>query len=214
MFRDRADAGRQLAVELASYASDAPVVLALPRGGVVTAYEIATALNAPLDVLIVRKLGALSQPEFGVGAIAAGGVKIVDPASVRMAGMDEDDVARVVLRETRELVRRESLYRADRGPLELKGRTVILVDDGAATGVTALAAVRAARKLGAAHVILALGVCAAQTAARLRREVDDLVALIVTDDLVAVGLYYEDFSQIDDNTVIDLLARRALPVPA
>src|SRR5512143_616223 len=162
-FRDRADAGRRLAGQLGAYAADRPIVLALPRGGVVTAYEIARALHAPLDVLVVRKLGALAQPEFGVGAIAPGGVRIVDRASVRLAGMDDADVAAVIEREQSELARRERVYRAGRARLDVRGRTVIVVDDGVATGVTVRAALAYLRARGATRVILAVGVIAAET---------------------------------------------------
>ncbi len=213
-FRDRADAGRRLADLLGSYAEDRPIVLALPRGGVVTAFEIARALHAPLDVLVVRKLGAPAQPEFGVGAIAPGGVRIVDRASMRLAGMDDDDLRRVIAEETRELERRERRYRSGRGPLDVRDRTVILVDDGIATGVTARAAIAALRKAGAARIILAVGVCAPETAERLRGEVDDLVSVLVPDELAAVGLYFDDFRPILDEEVVALLGKSPAPVPA
>lgn len=213
-FRDRADAGRLLADLLGSYAEDRPVVLALPRGGVVVAAEIARALHAPLDVLVVRKLGATAQPEFGVGAIAPGGVRIVDRASMRLAGMDDDDLRRVIASETSELERRERHYRAGRGPLDVRDRTVILVDDGIATGVSVRAALASLRKGGAARIILAAGVCSAEAADELRHQVDDLVCLLVPDDLAAVGLYFDDFRQIEDEEVAALLARKPAPVPA
>lgn len=212
-FRDRADAGRRLAHLLGSYAEDRPVVLGLPRGGAVTAAEIARALHAPLDVLVVRKLGAPAEPEFGVGAIAPGGVRIVDRASLRLAGMDEDDLRRVTLDETAELERRERRYRGGRGPLDVRGRTVILVDDGIATGVTARAAIAAARRAGATRVILAVGVCAPDTAERLRAEVDDLVCVLVPDELAAVGLYFDDFGPVRDEEVIALLANGSPAAP-
>lgn len=208
-FRDRADAGRRLAGQLGAYAADRPIVLALPRGGVVTAYEIARALHAPLDVLVVRKLGALAQPEFGVGAIAPGGVRIVDRASVRLAGMDDADVAAVIEREQSELARRERVYRAGRARLDVRGRTVIVVDDGVATGVTVRAALAYLRARGATRVILAVGVIAAETAERLRREVDDLVCILVPETLDSVGLFFDDFPQVEDDEVVDLLERAA-----
>ncbi len=213
-FRDRADAGRRLADLLGSYAEDRPVVLALPRGGVVTAAEIARALHAPLDVLVVRKLGAPAQPEFGVGAIAPGGVRIIDRASMRLAGMDEDDLQRVTASETAELERRERRYRAGRGPLDVRDRTVILVDDGIATGVTMRAAIAALRKAGAARIIVAVGVCPPETAERIRSEVDDLVCVLMPEDLAAVGLYFDDFRPVEDEEVVALLARKAAPIPA
>ncbi len=213
-FRDRADAGRRLADRLGSYAADRPVVLALPRGGVVTAFEIARTLHAPLDVLVVRKLGAPMQPEFGVGAIAPGGVRIVDRGSMRLAGMSERDLEDVVRSETAELERRERRYRQGRGPLDVRGRTVILVDDGIATGVTARAAIAALRGAGAGRIVLAVGVCAPDTARRLRPEVDDLVCVLLPDDLTAVGLYFDDFRPVEDDEVTDLLARSGSAVPA
>jgi putative phosphoribosyl transferase len=208
-FRDRTDAGRRLADLLACYAEERPVVLALPRGGVVTAFEIAHALHAPLDVLVVRKLGAPAQPEFGVGAIARGGVRIVDRASMRLAGMDEDDLQGVLAAETRELERRERRYRSGRAPLDVRGRTVILVDDGIATGVSIRAAIAAVRKAGAQRVIVAAGVCAPQSANELRGDVDDLVCAIMPEELTAVGLYFDDFRPIEDEEVVALLERAA-----
>ncbi|HEU5287358.1 MAG TPA: phosphoribosyltransferase family protein [Candidatus Limnocylindria bacterium] len=212
-FRDRADAGRRLADLLGSYAEDRPIVLGLPRGGVVTAAEIARALHAPLDVLVVRKLGAPAEPEFGVGAIAPGEVRIVDRASMRIAGMDEDDLRRVTRDETAELERRERRYRGGRAPLDVRGRTVILVDDGIATGVTARAAISATRRAGATRIILAVGVCAPDTAEALRAEVDDLVCVLVPEELAAVSLYFDDFRPVDDDDVVAALALGSVAVP-
>ncbi len=214
-FRDRADAGRRLAEQLAAYASDRPIVLALPRGGVVTAFEIATALRAPLDVLVVRKLGAPPQPEFGVGAIASGGIEIVDRSAMALAGMDEADLRAVVRRETAELHRRERRYRGDRAPLDVDGRTVILVDDGVATGVTMRAGIAALRRSGVGRIVVAVGVCPPDTAHRLRAEVDDLVCVLMPDEMSAVGLYFDEFDQVEDDEVVALLDRAAaMPVPA
>ncbi|HEY6958645.1 MAG TPA: phosphoribosyltransferase family protein [Candidatus Limnocylindria bacterium] len=204
-FRDRADAGRQLADQLGAYASDSPVVLALPRGGVVTAFEIARALRAPLDVLVVRKLGAIGQPEFGIGAIAPDDVRIIDRSSARLAGMDEADVRAVIEREKRELARREERYRAGREPLDVRGKTVILVDDGVATGVTVRAAIAYLRTRGVGRIVLAVGVIPPQTADVLRGEVDDLVYVLMPEDLVAVGLYFDDFAPVEDEAVVALL---------
>lgn len=210
-FRDRADAGRRLADQLGAYAADRPIVLALPRGGVATAFEIARALRAPLDVLVVRKLGALAQPEFGVGAIAPGGVRIVDRDSLALAGMDESDLHRVIDAESAELLRRERRYRAGKAALDVKGRTVILVDDGVATGVTVRAAIASLRKSGAGRIVLAVGVIPPQTADRLRGEVDDLVYILMPEDLTAVGLYFDDFAPVEDEEVVAMLARAARP---
>jgi putative phosphoribosyl transferase len=213
-FRDRSDAGRQLASLLAGYKPDEPIVLGLPRGGLVTAFEIARVLHAPLDVLVVRKLGAIEQPEFGVGAIAPGGVRIIDRGSVRMAGMTEADLETVIERERTELMRRERRYRAGRPPLDVRGRTVILVDDGVATGVTARAAIASLRKLGARRVVLAVGVCAAGSTIELRREVDDLVCVLEPSDMAAVGLYFDEFGPVEDEEVVALLEAARRPVGA
>jgi predicted phosphoribosyltransferase len=204
-FRDRSDAGRRLASLLIPYARDEPLVIGLPRGGVVTASEIARVLRAPLDVLVARKLGATAQPEFGVGAIAPAGVRIIDRASVRMAGMTDADLATVIERESAELLRRERRYRAGRAPLDVHGRTVILVDDGVATGVTARAAIASLRRLGARRVILAVGVCATDSAIELRPEVDDLVCVLEPADMGAVGMYFDEFEQVSDDEVVALL---------
>lgn len=208
-FRDRADAGRQLADQLGAYASDSPVVLALPRGGVATAFEIAHALHAPLDVLVVRKLGAIGQPEFGIGALAPDDIRFVDWSSARLAGMDESDVQTVIEREKRELARREERYRAGREPLDVRGKTVILVDDGVATGVTVRAAIAYLRKRGVGRIVLAVGVIPPQTAELLRGEVDDLVCVLMPEDLMAVGLYFDDFAPVEDEEVISLLESAA-----
>ena len=210
-FRDRADAGRQLAWRLAALAAERPVVVALPRGGVVVADEIARTLDAPLDVLVARKLGAPRQPEFGVGAIAPGGMRIVDLQAVSLMGMTDEDLERVTRKERDEMRRRDRLYRDDRPALDVDGRVVILVDDGIATGVTVRAAVMALRALGTRRVILAVGVCSRDAAAAIRPIVDDFVALIIPADLFAIGTYYDDFDQVTDDQVIDLLARSRLP---
>lgn len=185
------------------------MVVALPRGGVVTAYEVARSLGAPLDVLVSRKLGAVVQPEFGVGAIAPGGVRIVDRAAMALAGMDEGDLERVTRVQRAEMERRERLYRAGRPPVDVRGRTAILVDDGVATGVTVRAGVASLRALGAARVVLAVGVCPPDTARELERIVDELVCVGRPRDLVAVGCYFEDFRQIEDDEVVELLERAA-----
>lgn len=213
-FRDRSDAGRQLASLLAGYTPDEPIVLGLPRGGVVTAFEVARVLRAPLDVFVARKLGALHQPEFGVGAIAPQGIRIVDRASVRMAGMTDADLEIVIERERAELMRRERRYRAGRPPLDVRGRTVILVDDGVATGVTARAAIASLRKLGARRIVFAAGVCAAESAVELRREVDDLVCALEPADMGAVGLYFDEFGPVEDDEVVALLDAARRPVGA
>jgi predicted phosphoribosyltransferase len=162
-------------------------------------------------VLVTRKLGAPRQPEFGVGAIAPGGMRIVDPQAVSFMGMTDEDLERVTRNERDEMRRRERLYRDDRPALDVKGRLVILVDDGIATGVTVRAAIMALRALGARRVILAVGVCSREAAAAIGPTVDDLVALVIPEELSAVGPYYDDFDQVTDDQVIDLLARSRVP---
>ncbi len=204
-FSDRADAGRQLAQRLLPLASENPVVVALPRGGVPVAEEIARALGAPLDLLAVRKLGAPHNPEYGIGAVAEGGTRVIDPEAVAVLGINGGDLDAIVARETAELDRRVALYRADRGRIELAGRTVIVVDDGVATGVTDTAALRAVRRRRPGRLVLAVPVCAAESAPRLRGEADEVVCLLEPELLHGVGQWYEDFSQVSDDEVLAAL---------
>ena len=220
-FEDREDAGRRLAERLARYRDERPVVFALPRGGVPVGYEISRSLGAPLDVFVARKLGAPGQPEFGIGAVAPGGVRILNEDVVRRLGIPDDYVERITEQETAEVGRRLRHFRGERPQPEVRGRTVILVDDGLATGVTARAAVEALRRLGPRRLVLAAPVCAAQTAERLGPEVDELVCLAAPPDLGAIGFWYRDFEQTSDEEVIGLLERarreggeRAVEVPA
>jgi predicted phosphoribosyltransferase len=207
-FRNRRDAGRLLAERLTAEALHDPVVLALPRGGVPVAFEVARALHAPLDVLVVRKVGAPHHREFGIGAIAEGGVTIRDDAAVRMVGVSSDRFDKLAEAERRELDRRVQHYRGDRALPELDGRDVVLVDDGLATGVTAEAAIVAVRRSRAGRVVLAAPVSAADTAVRLGR-LADVVCLATPERFMAVGEWYEDFGQTGDAEVLDLLDRAA-----
>lgn len=212
-FRNRREAGRLLASRLSAYASRSDViVLALPRGGVPVAYEVATALNAPLDVFLVRKLGIPGHEEYALGAIASGGVRVINEDLVRALRLPPAVIDAIAAREQQELERRERLYRADRPPPDVRGRTVILVDDGLATGATMLAAVQALRKEGAARIVVAVPVASPDTCEALGREVDDIVCAITPEPFHAVGLWYEDFAQTTDEEVRDLLARAA-PAP-
>ncbi len=204
-FRDRQDAGRQLARLLERYRDEAPFVLGLPRGGVPVAFEVARALGAPLDVLVARKLGAPQQPELGIGAIAPGGVRIVLSQAAQIPSVTPEYIEQITARETEEMERRLRLYRGERPPPDLHRRTVILVDDGLATGVTARAAIRSARLQGAHRVVLAAPVCALQTARVLMSEVDDLVCAQLPPDLRAISLWYDRFDQVTDEEVIALL---------
>jgi putative phosphoribosyl transferase len=204
-FRDRRDAGKKLAAALIQHQQARPVVFALPRGGVPVGYEVALALEAPLDVLVARKLGAPDQPEFGIGAVAPGGVRVLNDSVVRRLGIPEDYLDSITHLETAEVERRLRHFRGDRPETDVSGRTAILVDDGLATGVTARAAVEALRLRGPERIVLAAPVCAAQTAALFRSEVDELVCLKCPPDLGAIGFWYRDFDQTPDEEVIRLL---------
>jgi putative phosphoribosyl transferase len=208
MFADRAEAGRLLASRLEPYGrdeKDRPVVIGLPRGGVVVALEVARALGAPLDVVVVRKLGAPGYPEFAIGAIARGETVLndeVDPASLPPGYLD-----RVIATEMRELERREALYRGGNPPVPVAGRTVLVVDDGLATGSTAAAAVRALRRAGPRRIVLAVPVAAPDSAERLSRLADEVVCLHTPPDFRAVSLWYASFGQTTDEEVVDILHR-------
>jgi putative phosphoribosyl transferase len=205
-FADRSSAGSALAAALTAYGNrDDVLVLGLPRGGVPVAAEIAAALRAPLDVMIVRKLGAAGQPELAVGAIAAGGVIVVNE-NILSAAAGAAEVQAEILRQRAELHRRESLYRNGRLPLTLTGRTVILVDDGAATGATMLAAIRAVRKQGARRVVIALPVASTDALGALRAEADEITCLSTPPIFRSVGEWYEQFDQTPDAEVSALLA--------
>jgi putative phosphoribosyl transferase len=205
LFEDRRDAGRRLAERLAPYRDERPVVFTLPRGGVPVGFEVSRSLDAPLDIIVARKLGAPGQPEFGIGAVAPGGMRVLNERAVRALGIPEDYLDWVSDRETAEVARRLRLFRGDRPYPDLETMTAILVDDGLATGVTARAALLALRRLNPRRLVLAVPVCAQQTAELLRPETDDLICLLAPDDLEAVGLYYRDFEQVPDEEVIRLL---------
>lgn len=208
-YRDRRDAGRVLAGALAHYRGRAGLlVLALPRGGVAVGFEVARALDAPLDVFIVRKLGYPGHEEYAMGAIASGGVRVMSPQPG--ITVPPQELARVLAQEEAELARREQLYRGNRPRIELRERTVIIVDDGLATGSTMRAAVRAIRRQSPAHLVVAVPVGAPQTCRSLRAEVDELVCPAMPEPFRAVGLWYRDFPQSTDDEVHQLLdeARR------
>jgi putative phosphoribosyl transferase len=208
-FRDRAEAGQLLAQRLREYAGrDDVIVLALPRGGVPVAYEVAKALDAPLGVFVVRKVGVPGHEELAMGALASGGVLVLDHDLVRALGLEQADVERVVNAEARELARREAAYGAF-DPQQLEGKTVILVDDGLATGATMRAAAFAVRRLHPARVVVAVPVAAEETCDQFRDVVDEIVCDVTPNPFRAVGLWYEDFSQTSDDEVRELLARAA-----
>ena len=206
-FRDREDAGRRLGERLEQYRDEDPIILALPRGGVPVAYEISRALRAPLDIFIARKLGAPRRKEFGIGAVAQGGVLVLNERAVEVLEIPEEYIGRAVSEETEEIERRLRLLRGDRPEPEVGGRTVILVDDGLATGVTARAAIEALQRRAPRRLILAAPVCAQPSAELLRPEVDELVCLKAPPNLTAISLWYEDFYQVPDEEVIELLKR-------
>ncbi len=211
LFFDRADAGRQLGESLRRLRAEDPVVLALPRGGVPVAFEVARALAAPLDILLVRKLGAPFNPEYGIGAIAEGGLRFVRREEVELVGVGEEELEAIAAREGAELERRRRLYRGDAEPLPVAGRTVILVDDGIATGGTAVVAGRALKARGAERVVLAVPVGPPGTAERLAGEFDEVVCLHEPEGFFGVGQVYVDFGQVPDEEVIELLAAARQP---
>lgn len=206
-YRDRTEAGDLLGAELARRLGkrDDVVVLALPRGGLPVGHEVARALDAPLDVFVVRKLGVPGHEELAMGAIASGGVRVLNEDVLGYIPIPQRAIEAVAEREKVELERREREYRGNRPPLDVRGKTVIVVDDGLATGSTMRAAVRALRQMDPRAIIVAVPVAARQTCAELRREVDDLVCLRMPDPFEAVGLWYDDFSQTTDEEVHEIL---------
>jgi len=209
-FRDRRDAGLILANNLAKY-KDRPdvLVLGLPRGGVPVAYEVARALNAPLDVFIVRKLGVPGQEELGMGAIATGGVRILHEGIIRELGISPQTIDAVTMNEQTEITRREILYRGDRPPPSIEGRIVIVVDDGLATGSTMKAALAALRLQRPARLVVAVPTAPAETSVELRSMADELVCPLTPEPFYAVGGSYANFSQTTDEEVRDLIKRAA-----
>ncbi|HVW48312.1 MAG TPA: phosphoribosyltransferase family protein [Solirubrobacterales bacterium] len=205
-FLDRREAGRFLATELRAMELDDPIVIALPRGGVPVAREIADRLRAPLEIFGVRKLAQPDMPEVGFGAITEDGTRLVDPESARLLGLRNGDLDRIAAREEAELRRRVELYRDGRPAPDVRGRTVIVVDDGVATGLTDAAAIRALRRLGARRIVLAVPVCAGAAVDFLQGEADTLVTLRIPERFRGVGDSYLDFSQVSDEEVIDALA--------
>ncbi len=211
-FRDRTEAGQVLATKLLAYANRPDVlVLALPRGGVLVAFEVARALHAPLDVTIVRKLGVPGREELAMGAVALGGVCVLNDDVVRILGIPKEVIHKIVTREQREVKRRERLYRGGHSAYEIRERTVILVDDGIATGATMRAAVAAVRQQQPARIVIAVPAAASSTCDDFSAEVDELVCIIKPEAFLAVGLWYENFSQTTDEEVRDLLQQAYEP---
>ncbi len=214
VFDDRADAGRRLAVLLAGFAAARPVVLGLPRGGVPVAAQVARVLRAPLDVILVRKLGVPYQPELAFGAIGEGGVRVTNEEVRHVAGVRDFDLAAAEARERGTLERMARVFRGGRPPIPLQGRTVVLVDDGIATGATARAACTVARAHGAARIVLAAPVIPSQTLGSLRDVADDLVCVESPDPFFAIGQWYADFSQTSDAEVVRLLEESGHVAPS
>jgi putative phosphoribosyl transferase len=214
-YRNRAEAGRLLAAALTRYRSKTDVVvLGLTRGGVPVAAEVASALAAPLDVVVVRKIGVPFQPELAMGAIAGDETQVLDRGLIHSIGLPNDEVKRVIARERAELERREQLYRAARPPLSLTGRTAILVDDGLATGSTMLAAVQFARKRQARRIVLAVPVASVEAIEKLREKVNDCVCLATPDPFFSVGDWYCNFLPTEDGEVLKLLEASGAPAAA
>jgi predicted phosphoribosyltransferase len=210
LFRDRIEAGQVLANRLVPYTNRPDVlVLALPRGGVPVAYEVARMLHAPLDIFLVRKLGVPGHEELAMGALASGGAHVLNEEVVRGLHISEEVIAAVAEREQEELARRERLYRGERPAPDVRSRTVILVDDGLATGSTMRAAIAALRQQGPARIVVAVPVGACETCVELQTEADEVVCARTPEPFHAVGLWYEDFTQTTDEEVHELLARTA-----
>lgn len=207
IYRDRTEAGRRLARELETYEGrEDVVVLALPRGGLPVGRAVADALDAPLDVLLVRKLGAPFQPELALGAVATGGIRILNENLLRQVRVPDEELEEVTAREWEELERRERAYRGDREPLPVEGRTVIVVDDGVATGSTLRAAVRSLRERGPARIVAAVPVAPADSARELAGEVDEFVCPLTPTTFFGISRWYERFPQLSDDRVRELLA--------
>lgn len=207
LFLDRVDGGQLLAARLRPYREDSPVVLGLPRGGVVVAAEVARALGAPLDVCVVRKLGAPIQPELGIGAISEGGALHVDRRTMELVGVSEEELTALIAVKRGEVEERVQKYRRGAPPLDVRGRVVIIVDDGIATGGTARAAVQAVRARGAGHIVLAVPVAASDSIEDLAGVADEVVCLFPEDEFFAVGLWYADFRATTDDDVVEILDR-------
>jgi len=210
LFKDRRDAGKQLAQELLAYAGRSDViVLALPRGGVPVAYDVARALNAPLDIFIVRKLGLPGHEELAIGAIASGGIRVLNHDIVQGLKIPQTMIDTVTRQELQELERREGAYRGNRPPPDVRGRTVILIDDGLATGASMRAAVAALRAQNPARIVVAVPTAAPETCATFESEVDEVICAMTPEPFYGVGRWYEDFSQTTDEEVRALLEEAA-----
>lgn len=208
IFADRAEAGRQVASKLKGYACRPDVlVLGIPRGGIAVAFEVAQALGAPMDVFLSRKLGVPGQQELAFGALASGGVRVLDQDLIRELNISSREIERITQTARAELARREHVYREGRSAAQVAGKTVLLVDDGIATGASTMAAIETLRQLNPARLVLAVPVAPASTCKRLREKVDELVCVQSPERFYAIGQFYDDFSQVSDEEVIELLHR-------
>lgn len=208
IFGDRVDAGRRLAEKLRAYANrEDVVVLGIPRGGVPVAFEVAAALNAPLDVFLSRKLGVPGQEELAFGAVATGGVRVLDQELIEAVGISKQEIEQITQKVRAELERRERVYRGARPPFNLEGKVAILIDDGIATGSSMRAAINALRQLKPARVVVAVPVAPLSTCNRLKSDVDELICVHMPESFYAIGQFYADFSQVADEEVTDLIHR-------
>jgi putative phosphoribosyl transferase len=214
LFEDRRDVGRRLGEELRRYRAERPVVLGMARGGVPVADEVARSLGASLDVLVVRKVGAPGNPEYGLGAVTEGGVRLLDVARIREAGYTLAEMEPVIAKEQREVERRRHAFRGNRPRLDLRDRTVILVDDGVATGATLRAAIQAVRQQSPRRVIVALGVSPPEAYHDLQALADDVVVLRIPRHFFAVGQWYRHFEPVEDEEVVRILTRAAAEAPS
>lgn len=205
IFKDRQEAGRKLGESLNKYQSENPIVLSIPRGGVVTGFEVAKLLKAPLDMIIVRKVGVPSQPELGMGAVAEGNIEILDKDMIKSLRIPKDLVDEVVLKEKAEIERRKNLYRYNKPIIDVKDRFVILVDDGLATGISARAAIESLKKLKPKKIIFAAPVCAKESVKSMKNLVDEVYCMLTPSGFSAVGNWYQNFDQVADEEVKEML---------
>lgn len=210
IFENRQQAGEKLASELLKYRRENPYVLSLPRGGVPVGFEVAKLLQASLSVVAVRKIGLAGNPEYGIGAIAEGGVKILDQKAIESLGINKKEIEKIIQFEEEELKRRVRIYRGNKPLPNLAGKTAILVDDGMATGITAKAAIETVRKLHPQKIVLAAPVCALDTVESLKNLVDEVICFTAPLDFIAVGAWYKTFAQVSDEEVADLLKKAIL----
>ena len=213
IFEDRVQAGQQLAQKLGAYAGKTDVVvLGIPRGGVPVAFEVAKVLRAPLDIFLSRKLGVPGQEELAFGALASGGVRVLDRGLIRELNLSKEEIDRIAETVKKELERRERVYRGDRPPIKIEGKVTLLVDDGIATGSSMRAGIKALRQMKPSRLVVAVPVAPRQTCKRMKSEVDELICVYTPELFYAIGQFYEDFSQISDEEVTELLRRAAQSV--